>query len=64
MIIPESVIKWAVRVAIATALTGQLPKLIYEIRIAELKLLQDTRASNWASPNIFGKEGFDGGRHR
>ena len=48
----ENVTKLAVALVMAAALTGQLPRLTNEIRHAQLKLLQDSKASKWGSPDL------------
>ena len=48
----ENVIKLAVAIVMAAALTGQLPRLTNEVRIAQIKLLQQSQASHWGSPDL------------
>lgn len=37
----------ALAVALAAATLGQLPRLVKEVRIAQLELLRDSQASKW-----------------
>ena len=32
--------------------TGQLPKILKEVRIAQLKILRDSQASQWGTPML------------
>lgn len=48
----ENLIKIAFVLTIAAALTGQLPRVTYQVRLAQVKLLREARASNWGSPDI------------
>jgi hypothetical protein len=41
----------AVLVVLASV-TGQLPRLVREVRIAQAHLIQDTKASNWGMPML------------
>ena len=43
----NNLIKIAVTLAFIAASTGQLPILIMEVRIAQLKLLKESQASKW-----------------
>jgi len=43
----NNLIKIAVTLAFIAASTGQLPKIIKEVRIAQLKLLKESQASKW-----------------
>lgn len=49
----DNLIKLAVSLTIAAALTGRLPELTRKVQIAQVKLLQQSKASAWGSPNIF-----------
>ena len=48
----ENVIKLAVGLVMAAALTGQLPSLTNTVRQAQVKLLQESKASKWGSPDL------------
>jgi large-conductance mechanosensitive channel len=48
----ENVIKLAVTIVMAAALTGQLPRLTNEIRLAQIKILRESQASRWGSPDV------------
>lgn len=48
----DNVIKLGLALTIAAALTGQLPRITNEIRHAQVKLLQDSKASKWGSPDL------------
>jgi hypothetical protein len=43
----NSLIKIALTLAFIATSTGQLPKIIKEVRIAQLKLLKESQASKW-----------------
>jgi hypothetical protein len=38
--------------AVLAASTGQLPRLIREVRFAQRYLIQETKASNWGMPML------------
>lgn len=46
----KSIITLASTLAIITASTGQLPKVIYQIRLAQLQILQQMQTKNWGTP--------------
>ena len=48
----DKVIQLALALTIAAAMAGQLPRITQEIRLAQLKLLQESRASKWGSPDL------------
>jgi large-conductance mechanosensitive channel len=48
----DNVIKLAVAIVMAAALTGQLPKFTMAVRRAQVQLLQESKASNWGSPDL------------
>lgn len=37
----------AVTLAVLTVSSGQLPKVLYQLRVAQLHLIKDSQASNW-----------------
>lgn len=43
----SSLIKIATIVVLAAAVTGNLPKLLFQVRKAQLQLIQDSKASKW-----------------
>lgn len=43
----NSLIKIAVTLALIAASTGQLPRIIKEVRIAQYKVLKESQASKW-----------------
>ncbi len=43
----KNLIKIAITFAFIAASTGQLPRIIKEVRIAQLKLLKESQASKW-----------------
>ncbi len=47
-----NIIKLAVALATAAALTGHLPEITMSIRRAQVQLLQESRASHWGSPDL------------
>ena len=48
----DKLIQASVTLAIAAALTGQLPKIIREVHIAQLKLVKESQASKWGMPML------------
>lgn len=48
----DNIIKLAVTLTIAAALTGQLPRITRAIQVAQVKLLQESKASHWGSPDL------------
>lgn len=48
----DKLITAAVTLAILAASTGQLPKVIKEVRIAQLKLIKESQASKWGMPML------------
>lgn len=48
--IPNKLIQIAVVMAVLAAATGQLPKLIQQVRVAQYQLLKDSQASKWGRP--------------
>ena len=52
----DNVIKIAVSLTIAAALTGNLQKVTRQVQIAQLKLLKSSQASHWGSPNYLYKK--------
>ena len=48
----DNVIKLALALTLAAAMTGQLPKVTREIQIAQIKLLHESQASRWGSPDL------------
>lgn len=47
--IPNKLIQAAVAAALVAAATGQLPKFIQTVRVAQYQLLKDSQASKWIS---------------
>ncbi len=45
--IMNNLIKIAVILALIASSSGQLPKILKELRIAQWKLLKESQASNW-----------------
>ena len=48
----EKLISATAALVILAASTGQLPKLIYAVRKAQVQLIQETKASNWGMPML------------
>lgn len=48
----DRLIQASVTLAIAATLTGQLPKVIKEVHIAQLKLVKASQASKWGMPML------------
>jgi hypothetical protein len=46
----DKLISISVTLAMVAALTGQLPKVIREVHIAQLKLVKESQASKWGMP--------------
>jgi hypothetical protein len=40
----------AMTAVLASAATGQLPRLIQSVRVAQLQLLKDSQSSKWGKP--------------
>lgn len=54
--IPNKLIEAAVAIVFAMAATGQLPKFIRTVQIAQYKLLKESQSSNWGKPLLPAKE--------
>lgn len=50
--IPTKLIQAAVAAALFAAATGQLPKFIQQVRVAQYQLLKDSQASKWGKPML------------
>jgi hypothetical protein len=48
----DNLIKMAVALTMAAALTGQLPRITNDIRHAQVRLVQQSKASSWGSPDL------------
>ena len=48
----DNLIKLAVSLTIAAALTGRLPEITRAVQIAQIKLLEHSKASKWGSPDF------------
>jgi len=48
----DRLIQASATLAIVAELTGQLPKVIREVRIAQLKLIKVSQASKWGMPML------------
>jgi hypothetical protein len=48
----DNIVKMAVALVMAAAITGHLPEATMAIRRAQVQLLQDSRASHWGSPDL------------
>lgn len=48
----DNVIKLALALTLAAAMTGQLPRITNQIRHAQVKLLEQSKASKWGSPDL------------
>ena len=48
----DNVVKLATALVIAAALTGHLPAITRTVQISQVKLLQQSQASRWGSPNL------------
>jgi hypothetical protein len=48
----NTLVKIAVSLAILAASTGQLPKMIYKIQLAQLYLIKESQASKWGMPML------------
>ncbi|MBK7961538.1 MAG: hypothetical protein IPK04_10295 [Bdellovibrionales bacterium] len=49
----DNVIKFALSLTLFAAMTGQLPRITQQIRYAQVKLLEESKASKWGSPGLF-----------
>ena len=48
----DKLISISVTLAVLTVSTGQLPKVLKNVRIAQLKLIKESQASNWGTPML------------
>jgi len=48
----EKLIQLIATIVVIAASTGQLPRLIREVRIAQVHLIQNTKASTWGMPML------------
>ena len=48
----EKLIQVVAAFVVITASTGQLPRLIHEVRVAQAHLIQETKASKWGTPML------------
>ena len=46
----DKVISVAVTLAVLTVSTGQTPRVLKMVRVAQLKLIKDSQASKWGRP--------------
>lgn len=53
----EKLIQIAVDLAILAASTGQLPKVIHTVRVAQLHLIKESQASKWGRPMLLPEPG-------
>jgi hypothetical protein len=51
--VPNKLILAAVTAALFAAATGQLPKFIQTVRIAQYQILKDSQASKWGRAMLF-----------
>ena len=49
----DRLFKLALVLTLAAAATGHLPDMIRTIHVAQLRLLQQSKASRWGSPDLF-----------
>lgn len=45
----DKIIEIAVALALVASATGQLPKVIRQVQLAEVKLLQESKTSSWGT---------------
>lgn len=48
----DSLIKIAVSLTLAAAMTGHLPEITQAVQLAQVKLLEQSQASHWGSPDL------------
>ena len=46
----KSIIAIASTMAIIAAGTGKLPKVVHQVRVAQLQILKEMKTKNWGSP--------------
>lgn len=51
----EKIIDAAVVLALLASATGQLPKIVWQVQIAQVKLLQESKTSSWGKLMIIKK---------
>ena len=49
----NQLIKLAAILGVTAAMSGQLPKIIFQLRLAQLELLKESQASKWGTPVLF-----------
>lgn len=52
----NNLIKIAVALAFLAVASGNLPKILFEVRKAQLQLIQDSKSSKWPKAMILGKK--------
>ncbi|HEY8271546.1 MAG TPA: hypothetical protein VIG33_11715 [Pseudobdellovibrionaceae bacterium] len=55
----DNVIKLALTLTLAAAMTGQLPRITNQIRHAQVKFLEQSKASQWGSPGLLSSQRKD-----
>lgn len=50
--IPNKLIQTAVAAALIAAASGQLPRFVKAVQIAQFKLLKESQASKWGKPML------------
>ena len=55
MAIPNGLIRLAAGLALAAQVTGQLPRAIHAVHLAQVKLVGEIRSTDWGCPSIFNK---------
>ncbi len=53
----DNVIKLAIALTIAAALTGRLPAIMRAVLRAQVQLLQESKASHWGTPELIRSSG-------
>jgi len=48
----KNLIQIASILAILAVSTGQLPKILHAVRVAQIKLIQESQASKWGRPPL------------
>jgi hypothetical protein len=46
----SKLIQIAVALTMAAAATGNLPRILHQVRLAQLQLIKDSQASKWGTP--------------
>lgn len=52
----KKLIQLAATLGLIATISGQLPRILMEVRVAQLKLLKESQASKWGTPVLYTKQ--------